>query len=201
VAFDLTVDQTQPKPTLTVMTTPPAAGIRINGRAVGVGKALMELPYGTHTVEFSDVPGYRTPEKVTVTVTMENPHPEITGTYEKLVGNSYLAILPSEDVGIKFEGSKLRIFVDNELLLDSPKQSFDATLIGRIPAGKRLVRVQYDDLVDDLHVNVQDGEVSEVTFRIESFFSKRHLRLRERDSMPLDKWEQKSRRLTVLTSS
>lgn len=199
--FDLVADKTLPKPTLTVATTPPAAGIRIDGRAIGVGKAVLEVAYGSHKVEFDEVPGYRSPSEVTVVVTADSSHPEITGTYERLVGNSFLAVLPSEDAGVKFEGNKLRVFVDNELILDSPKERFDATLMGRIPAGKRLVRVEYGDLGDDIHLNLQDGEVSELTFRIESFFSKRKLRLRERDQLPLEKWEERSRRLTVLNAS
>ena len=183
------------------MTNPPAAGVRIDGRQAGVGKAVAEIEYGTHRIEFGEAPGYHTPAATTVDVTAENPNPEITGTYERIAGNSYLAVMPGEENGGKFEGSKLRVFVDNELLLDGPKEKFDAMLLSRIQSGKRLIRVEYDNLSDDIHVNMQDGDVSEVTFRVESFFSKRKLRLRERDSMPLEKWEAKSRRLTVLSAS
>jgi hypothetical protein len=200
-AFELRPDARQPKPILTVSTSPPAAGIRINGQHVGVGKVSVDAAFGTQTVEFEDAPGYRAPEPVKVDLTTGNPHQDVTGTYEKIVGNAYLAVLPSEDLGTKFESGKLRVLVDNELLLDNTKERFDATLLGRILAGKRLVRIEYGDLADDMHVNLFDGQVSEINFRIESFFSKRHLRLREKEAVPLDKWEQKSRRLTVLSAS
>ncbi len=200
-AFELRSDAALPKPTLTIATTPPAAGIKLNGRHQGVGKVTVDAAYGTQTIEFAEIPGYRTPPPAKVELTTDAPHQDVTGTYEKIVGNSYLAVLPAEDLGMKFESGKLRVLVDNELLLDNSKERFDATLMGRILSGKRLVRIEYGDLADDIHVNLTDGQVSEVSFRVESFFSKRRLRLREKDSMPIDKWEQKSRRLTVLNAS
>ncbi len=200
-AFELRPDVSLPKPTLTIATTPPAAGIKLNGQHLGVGKVTVDATFGAQTVEFAEIPGYKTPSPVTVELTTDAPHQDVTGTYEKILGNAFLAVLPAEDLGIKFESGKLRVLVDNELLLDNSKERFDATLMGRILSGKRLIRIEYGDLADDIHVNLTDGQVSEVSFRVESFFSKRRLRLREKDSIPLEKWEQKSRRLTVLNAS
>ena len=200
-AFELAPDADLPKPTLTVMTTPPAAGIKVNGKSVGVGKIILDAAYGTQSIEFVAAPGYRTPAPVQVELTADQPHQEITGTYEKISGNAYIAVMPGEDLGSEFESGKLRVFVDNELILDNSKEHFDVTLMGKILSGKRLVRIQYGELADDIHVNLTDNEVSEITFRIESFFSKRRLRLRDKDPIPMDKWEQKSRRLTVLNAS
>lgn len=200
-AFELRPDAALPKPTLTIATMPPAAGIKLNGKHVGLGKVALDAAYGSQTIEFADIPGYRTPPPVKVELTTDAPHQDVTGAYEKILGNAYLAVLPAEDLGTKFESGKLRVLVDNELLLDNSKERFDATLMGRILSGKRLVRIEYGDLSDDIHVDLTDGQVSEVSFRVESFFSKRRLRLREKDPMLLEKWEQKSRRLTVLNAS
>ena len=200
-AFELAPDASLPRPTLVIATTPPAAGIKLNGNSVGVGKVTVDAAFGKQTVEFAEVPGYRAPALVQVELTTEHPREEITGTYQKISGNAYLAVLPSEDLGTEFESEKLRVFVDNELLIDNPQQPFDVTLMGKILSGKRLVRVQYGELSDDIHVNLMDNEVAEVSFRIESFFSKRRIRLRDKSPIPLEKWEQKARRLTVLNAS
>jgi hypothetical protein len=197
-AFELHPDLSLPQPTLTVSTTPLAAGIRVDGKAAGVGKANVTPGFGNHRVEFADVPGYKTPAPVTVSLTAQEPHAEASGTYERLSGNAYIAVLPSEDME-KFDGKQLRIYVDNELILDGPKQSFDATLLGHLLAGKRLVRIQYGDLTNDTFLNLMDNEVIELTFRVESFFSKRSLKLREKPVTPIEQWEQRAQKLNVLS--
>lgn len=198
-AFELTRDTTLPQPSLTVTTTPLAAAIRINGRAAGIGKVTQALDFGTHRVEFGDAPGYKAPAPAIVTLTTEKPQTEVTGTYEKLAGNAFIAVRPGDDFG-KFDGSLLRVSVDNELIVDGPKERYDAALIGRVLSGKRLIHVQYGDLTGDIHVTPLDGEVSEITLRIESFFSKRKLRLREKSSaLPLSQWQETARKMSVLT--
>jgi hypothetical protein len=199
-AFDLQADTTLPRPTLTVTTSPLAAAIRVDGKAAGMGKVSMDVAYGTHRVEFGDAPGYQTPAPVSVSLTSDQPHADVTGTYQRRSGNAYIAVQPAEEFGA-FDGSLLRVYVDNELLVDGPKQRFDVALIGRVLSGKRLVRVQYGDLTSDLHVNVLDGDVSEITLRIESFFSKRKLRLREKSSVPFEEWQQKTSKLNVLAAT
>lgn len=199
-AFDLQADTTLPRPTLTVTTSPLAAAIRVDGKAAGIGKVSMDVAYGTHRVEFGDAPGYQIPVPVSVLLTSDQPHADVTGTYQRRSGNAYIAIQPAEEFGA-FDGSLLRVYVDNELLVDGPKQRFDVALIGPVLSGKRLVRVQYGDLTSDLHVNVLDGDVSELTLRIESFFSKRKLRLRENSSVPFGEWQQKTSKLNVLAAT
>jgi hypothetical protein len=199
-AFDLQADTTLPRPTLTVTTSPLAAAIRVNGKAAGMGKVSMDVAYGTHRIEFGDAPGYQTPAPVSVLLTTDQPHADVTGTYQRRSGNAYIAVEPAEEFGA-FDGSLLRVYVDNELLVDGPKQRFDVALISRVLSGKRLVRVQYGDLTSDLHLNVLDGDVSEITLRIESFFSKRKLRLREKPSVPFEEWQQKTSKLNVLTAT
>lgn len=198
-AFELLRDTTLPQPTLTVMTAPPAAAIRINGRAAGVGKVTQDLEYGKHRVEYGDVPGYKTPDPITVAITPEQPQAEITGTFLKIMGNAFIAVRPGDDFG-KFDGSLLRVSVDNELIVDSPTEKYDAALLGRILSGKRLIRVQYGELANDIHVMALDGEVIEITLRIESFFSKRKLKLRDKhNTIPVQQWQTDMHRLNVLT--
>jgi hypothetical protein len=197
-AFELIPDPSLPRPTLTVSTVPLAAGFRVDGKPAGVGKSTLDLGYGPHRIEFSEVAGYKTPDPISISLTADKPQTEAVGQYERLVGNAFIAVVPSEEIE-KFDGSQLRIYVDNELILDNPKQRFDATLLGRIVSGKRLVRVQYGDLSADTYVNAMDSEVIEITFRVESFFSKRSLKLREKGQTPLDQWQERSRKLTVLS--
>jgi hypothetical protein len=198
LAFELAPDVSLPKPTLTILTTPLAAGFRLDGKPAGVGKASVQTDFGSHRVEFAEVPGYQTPAAVSLTVSSDQLADTAIGEYVRLVGNSYVAISPSEDIS-SFDGSLLRVYVDNELIIDRPKQKFEAALVGKILSGKRLLRVQYGDLTNDLRLNLIDGEVSEITLRVESFFAKRSLRLRERSATPLDQWQQKTRKLNVLT--
>jgi hypothetical protein len=200
VAFELTADKSLPQPTLTVNTTPPAAGVRVDGKPVGVGKIAVELGYGSHQVEFAEVPGYVSPVPITVELSTDHPQVEITGEYRRLEGNAVLAVF-SADEGKNINGKKLRVFIDNELVLDYPQESFDAVLLKKIAAGNRLIRIQFDDLSEDVTLNLVDGEVKEIAFRVESFFSKRKLRIRERSSMTEEQWQKKSRRLTVLNAS
>jgi hypothetical protein len=198
-AFELMRDTTLPQPALTVTTAPLAAAIRINGRAAGVGKVTQALDFGTYRVEFSEAPGYRTPDPLTVMLTAGKPQTEVVGTYEKFVGGAFIAVRPGDDFG-KFEGNLLRISVDNELIVDRPNEKYAAALIGRVLSGKRLIRVQYGELTGDIHVTALDGEVSEVTMRVESFFSKRKLRLREKSATsPLADWQDVNKKMNVLT--
>ena len=106
-AFELEEDVSLPRPILTLTTTPPAAGIRVNGKPAGVGKVTVESTYGKHVIEFVEVPGYKTPAPQTVELTVDNPNADVTGEYVKISGNSYLAVLPSEDLGTEFESGIL----------------------------------------------------------------------------------------------
>jgi hypothetical protein len=182
---------------MTVRTSPLAAGIKINGEHSGVGQMTKELPYGSYTVEFAEAPGFRTPEAMVVDLTKDQPHVELTGEYEKIIGTCYLAILPDEEVE-KFDPTQLKVYVDNELVLDGPEGNFNATLVSKVVAGNRLIKLHYGALQSDLHIDMVDGEVSEITFRLESFFSKRKLKLREKPAISLEKWQERTRRLTVL---
>jgi len=200
VTFELTVNQALPRPHLTVSTTPLAAEVFVNGQPVGVGKVALNKDYGNYRVEFADVAGYEKPPPITVALTEAKPNADLAGEYKRLVGNAYVALVPSEDLG-KFDGNKLRIYVDNELIVDGPKDPFDAALLGKILAGRRLVKVQYGDLSNEIHVDALDGEVSQITFRVESFFSKRSLKLRETPGDAVSAWQEKNRRLRLLTIS
>lgn len=199
-AFELSLDPTLPQPLLTISTSPLAAGFRVDGNPGGVGKATLTPGFGTHRVEFAEVPGFATPAPVTVSLTKDQSRAEATGVYERLTGNAFVAVLPSEDME-KFDGKLLRIYIDNELVLDGPKKPFDATLLGRLLSGKRLIRVQYGDLSSDTFLNLLDNEVIEVTFRVESFFSKRKLRLRDKPIEPIEQWQQRAQKLNVLSVS
>jgi len=199
-AFELTPDPSSPQPTLIVSTSPLAAGFHVDGASGGVGKATVTPGFGTHLVEFADVPGFKTPDPVTVSLSMDQPHSEAIGVYERITGSAYMAVVPSEDME-KFDGSKLRIFIDNELVLENPKKPFNATLFGKLVSGKRLVRVQYGDLSTDTFLSLMDNEVIELSFRIETFFSKSKLRLRDKPIEPIEQWQQRAQKLTVLTVS
>ena len=137
---------------------------------------------------------------MTTILSQDQPAAVVTGEYKRISGGAYVVIRPSEDLA-KFDAEKLRIYVDNELLLDGSQQSFDAALLGHLVAGRRLIKVLYGDLTDDIHVNAVDGQVAEITFRIESFFSKRRLRLRDKAMISVEQWQEKSKRLDVLTVS
>ncbi|HEY3294285.1 MAG TPA: PEGA domain-containing protein [bacterium] len=197
-AFELSPDPTLPQPALTISTGPLAAGFTVDGKPGGVGKASLNPGFGQHRIEFAEVPGFKTPAPVTVSLTAEQPHAEASGVYERLTGNAFIAVLPSEDLE-KFDGKQLRIYVDNELILDGPKQRFDATLLGHLLSGKRLIRIQYGDLSTDTFLNLTDNEVIEITFRVETFFSKRKLRLRDKPIVPIEQWQQNSKKMNVLS--
>jgi hypothetical protein len=196
-SFELREDSSIPRPSLVISTDPLAAGFKVNNRPAGVGKATLDPGFGTVKIEFNDVPGYKTPAPISVDITAAQPHAEATGYYEKLVGNAFLAVRPSEEIE-KFNGSQLRIFLDNELLLDGPKQRFDATLLGKILAGRHLVRIQYGEVSTDITLNLEDGQVSELVFRVESFFSKQKLRLRDKGPVPIEEWRKTMSKANVL---
>ena len=200
VAFELLSAAALPKPTLTVATAPLAAGIRVNGSSAGVGKTVLELEYGRYRIDFADVPGYKTPDATVVMLTADKPTADVRGEYLRLVGNAFLVVAPG-DGAAAFDARALRVYVDGELILDGPQQKFDAALLGKVLAGKRLVRMEYGDLADDVHVNFLDGQASEVTFRVESFFSKRSLRLRPRSPVSVEEWRERSKKLNVLVVS
>lgn len=199
-AFSLEPLQKLPVPQLSVSTKPLAAGIRVNGAAVGIGSARVNADYGSCVIEFADVPGYRTPEPVQISITADHPDHEFVGTYERLTGSAMLAVVPNEEFP-RFDGKKLRIFVDNELILDGPADKFDATLLGSLYPGERAIRVVYEDLVVEDIVRLIDGQVAEATMRIDAMFGKRKLKLKVRTDIPLEKWQARYKKSNVLTQS
>jgi hypothetical protein len=200
VSFALEPQIKLPDPQLSVQTKPLAAGIKIDGANVGVGSARVTSSYGTHVVEFAPVPGYSTPAPQQVSLTPDAHERSIEGTYVRLSGNSLLAVVPNDGF-IGFDGSLLRIYVDNELILDGPKDRFDATLLGGIAQGERLIRIEYADMTSEEFVQLADNQVAEVTMRVEAFFSKRKLKLKARSDIPLDKWQARYKKSNVLTQS
>ncbi|MBU0691354.1 PEGA domain-containing protein [bacterium] len=201
VAFNLKPDDTWPRPLVRLLTEPLAAGILIDGVPVGVGQTDIQMEFGRHTVTFADVAGYQSPEPLEVNITPDDIEiPDIVGTYERISGNAFLAVVPASSVK-PFDGSLLRIYVDNELILDGHDEPFDLTLVGSLLPGKRLIRIEYGELANDIHVDLSDGDVAEVNFRIESFFSKRKLKLKELREVTLEKWQSKYRNLNILSLS
>ncbi len=199
-SFSLQPVNKLPVPQLTVQTKPLAAGIRVDGTAVGVGSAKVSSNYGARVIEFADVPGYKTPDPVRINVTAENPDHEIVGTYERLSGSASVAVVPNESF-LKFDGKKLRVYVDNELILDGPKDSFDATLLGSLYPGERAIKLQYEDLVAEEIVQLSDGYVAELTIRVDAMFGKRKLKFKAKTDIPLDKWQARYKKSNVLTQS
>lgn len=198
LSYELTPDRKLPTPTVSIETRPLASGFYFDGRSAGVGKAVVECEFGKHYIEFADVPGYSTPDPVDIELTHNNPNAEIVGEYIRLEGDAYLALSPSDDIR-NFDGKKLRVFIDNELIIDKPEEEFDVTLVENVLSGRRLLRVEYDDLTQSLHLDMLDGEVIDVTLRVESFFSKKRLSLRAKTTTPLDKWQRKTRKQSVLS--
>ncbi|MDD5088790.1 MAG: hypothetical protein PHI18_08335, partial [bacterium] len=188
------------QPKLTISTTPIAAGIRVDAAQVGIGQVLMDAHWGNHRIEFANVAGYQTPASVTTMLTEDQPNAVIVGEYIRLSGDGFIAIRPSDDLQ-KFDPAQLRIYVDNELILDGSDRTFDAALLGHLLSGKRMLRVHYGDLSNDIPVNTMDGHVAEITFRVESFFSKRRLSLRDKSAVPVEEWRDRVKKLEILTIS
>ncbi len=199
-AFSLQPAGNLPAPQLVLSTKPLAAPIRVNGTSVGVGSARLSAEYGNVLVEFSAVPGYRTPDPVRLSITKDEPNHEVVGTYERLSGTALLAVVPSETFQ-RFEASKLRVFVDGELILDAPSGDFDATLLGSLHAGERSVKVEYDGLSAEELVKFSDDHVAEATLRINAAFGKRSLKLKMRTNIPIDTWQARHKKSVVLTQS
>jgi len=201
VAFNMNPDDSWPRPIVRLVTEPLAAGIILDGVPVGIGQADIQMEFGKHAIAFADVAGYQTPEPVDFEVTPEDSEiPDIVGAYIRISGNAFLAVVPASSVN-PFNGSELRIYVDNELIMDGHEEPFDLTLVGSLLPGKRLIRIEYGELANDIHVDLSDGDVAEVNFRIESFFSKRKLKLKEKREVPLEKWQSKHRNSNILSLS
>lgn len=111
-----------------------------------------------------------------------------------------VAVVPNESF-LRFDGTKLRVFVDNELILDGPEDSFDVTLLGSLYPGERAIRIQYEDLVAEEIVKLVNDQVAELTIRINAAFGKRALRFKVKTDIPLDKWQARHKRSNVLTQS
>jgi hypothetical protein len=197
-AFSLQPKEKLPVPQLAIQTKPLAAGIKVDGTSVGVGSAKVNSEYGTRVIEFAEVPGYKTPDPVRVNLTTDNHDQAIVGTYERLIGSAMLAIVPNENFP-RFDASKLRVFVDGELMIDGPKGNFDATLLGSLYAGDRAIKVQYEDLVAEDIIKLIDGQVAELTIRINAVFSKRSLKFKVKTDIPLEKWQARFKKSNVLT--
>ena len=95
-------------------------------------------------------------------------------------------------------GDELRILVDNEVILDNPAEKFEGVLMHKMIPGRRLVRVEFQGLTKDVHVDLADDFTTIVTFSVESFLSTKRLRLRVEDNITQKQWEKRSRRLTII---
>lgn len=199
-AFSLESRVKLPIPQLTIQSKPLAAGIKVDGVSVGVGSAQVSSEYGTRVIEFADVPGYKTPDPVRLTITADRPDQEVVGTYERLSGSALVAVVPNETF-IKFDLKKLRVYVDNELILDGASGSFDATLLGSLYPGERAIKLQYDELVAEDMVNLIDGQVAELTIRVDAMLGKRRLKFKAKTDIPLEKWQARFKKSNVLTQS
>ncbi len=158
----------------------------MNGAAVGIGSASVSADYGARVIEFANVPGYKTPDPVRVRRNRRSsPDHEIIGTYERLSGSAMVAVVPNEEF-LKFDGKKLRVYIDNELILDGPKDTFDATLLGSLYPGERAINVVYEDLVAEDIVQLIDGQVAEPTIRVDAMFGKRKLKFKVHTDIPLE---------------
>jgi hypothetical protein len=196
VAFEFSLDETLPPPQLTVITEPIAARIRVNGKPVGKGQVVLEANLGRFLVEFEDIIGYRTPPPQEGELTPETTSVEIVGRYERLEGKAFLAVMPAR--AKTMEGKGLRVSVDNELLVEDPGEKFHAVLLRGLVAARRLVRVEYEGLTQEIYVDLEDDKVSIVTLTIESFFSKKNLRLRSEEPITLKDWQKRTRRQTII---
>ncbi|MCB1059571.1 MAG: PEGA domain-containing protein [Calditrichaeota bacterium] len=197
-AFSLQPKERLPVPQLTIQTKPLAAGIKVDGTSVGVGSAKVSADYGARVIEFADVPGYKTPDPVRLSITTENSDHTVVGTYERLSGSALVAVVPNENFP-RFDAAKLRVFVDNELILDGPKGTYDATLLGSLYPGDRAIKIQYDDLVAEDIIKLNDGQVAEITIRINAFFSKRSLKFKVKTDIPLETWQARFKKSNILT--
>jgi hypothetical protein len=200
VAFNLKPDDTWPRPSVRLSTEPLAAGLLLDGVPVGVGQADVELEFGEHEISFAQVAGYQSPKPVNISVTPDSKIEDIVGSYVRVTGNAFLAVVPNSSVS-PFDGTLLRIYVDNELILDGHEEPYDLTLVGSLLPGNRLIRIEYGDLTNDIQVDLSDGDVAEVNFRIETFFSKKKLKLKEQREVPLETWQSKYRNQNILSLS
>jgi hypothetical protein len=68
---------------LTIQTSPVSGKIFVDSIQVGEGTASSAQSFGMHTVSFGDVPGYRRPEPVPVSLSPSRPTFEVSGTYTR----------------------------------------------------------------------------------------------------------------------
>ncbi len=195
VAFELFVDESLPPPKLTVITEPIAANILVNGKPVGKGRIVMDVNLGKSVIEFSSVEGYLTPLAQTAVFSPETTAIAVVGTYKRIEGKAQLAVLPRSKT---VPGDELRILVDNDLIVENPGEEFQGILMHKMLSGKRLLRVEFQDLTKDVHVELTDDNMTLVTFTVESFLSTQRLRLRVEDTITPKAWEKRSRRLTII---
>jgi hypothetical protein len=196
VAFEFSLDETVPPPQLTVITEPVAARIRVNGKPVGKGQIVLDANLGRFLVEFEDIVGYRTPPPQEAELTPETTSIEIVGRYERLEGKAFLALIPARAKTMQGEG--LRVLVDNELLVQSPGDKFHGVLLRGLVAARRFVRVEYEGLTQEIYVDLVDDKVSIVSLTVESFFSKKNLRLRLEEPVSVKDWQKRTRRQTII---
>jgi hypothetical protein len=195
ISFDLTAEKAQTSAQLTISTEPIEAPIRVDGRLAGKGRVVLEEPFAKVLVKFDSVAGYRTPAPQTVALTVDTPSVEIVGTYERLEGKAMLAVVPARG---DFRDASLRVWVDNRPVVENPGGKFDGVLIQRLLAGDRLLRVQYQDLSQEINVELTDEQVTVVTAGVETLFSVKKLHLRAERPISLKTWQKRTRGKTII---
>jgi hypothetical protein len=195
ISFDLTAEKAQTSAHLAISTVPIEAPIRVDGKLAGKGQVVLEEPFAKVLVQFDSVAGYRTPAPRTVALTADTPSVEIVGTYERLEGKALLAVVPGRG---DFRDASLRVWVDNRPVVENPSGKFDGVLIQRLLAGDRLLRVQYQDMSQEINVNLTDEQVTVVTAAVETLFSVKKLHLRADQPILLKTWQKRTRGKTII---
>ncbi|MBU1707374.1 PEGA domain-containing protein [bacterium] len=195
VAFELSLDQSLPPPKLTVITEPVAGNIQVNGRPVGKGRVVLDVTLGKSVIEFSNIDGYVTPLTQTAVFSPETTAITVVGTYKRIEGKAQLAVLPRPKT---VPGDELRILLDNDLILDNPGKEFQGVLMHKMLPGRRLLRVEFQNLVKDVHVELTEYNMTIVTFTVESFLSTKRLHLRVEDNITQKAWEKRAQRLNII---
>jgi hypothetical protein len=100
----------------TVQTSPVTGRIFVDDMAVGEGTAKCEREYGTYTVTFGDVEGWRTPAPMRVTLTPTQPKNVVKAQYTRLF-HAFAEVIRADSVsavgvdhwstGVIFEKGKL----------------------------------------------------------------------------------------------
>ena len=187
VYFDLKPIYELVNPSLTVRTVPVSAEISLDGEFMGESEITLDLNLGSYTLSFGSVKNFHTPGDIVVELTRRNPVQTVTIEYNRVLGNSAIAVINILKEGL-IEGDKFSFYLDGLEYFNPDHRKLRGYLFDNLPPGRHMISFVYEGAKSVREVELENGYVTNIDFIIERVFNRKNIKLKSVESIPRSEW-------------